>query len=59
MELTLGQGGETRAQLVVAAFVTELWQGVVLAVGVGLCLRLVPRTTALRKSEGRPALDRK
>src|SRR5580698_7958718 len=28
------------------AFVSGIWQGVVLAAGVALCLRLVPKTTA-------------
>ena len=40
------QGIEGVSRLVSNWFVSGLWQGVVLAVGVGICLRLVPRTTA-------------
>jgi beta-lactamase regulating signal transducer with metallopeptidase domain len=34
------------SRVVANSFVSGLWQGIVLALGVGLCLRLVPRTTA-------------
>jgi beta-lactamase regulating signal transducer with metallopeptidase domain len=40
------QGIEGISRLVSKWFVSGLWQGVVLAAGVGICLRLVPRTTA-------------
>jgi beta-lactamase regulating signal transducer with metallopeptidase domain len=40
------QGVEGVSRLVSNWFVSGLWQGVVLAAGVGICLRLVPRTTA-------------
>lgn len=40
------QGFEAISRLVANWFVTGLWQGVVLAAGVAICLRLVPRTTA-------------
>ncbi len=40
------QGVEEVSRLVSNWFVAGLWQGVVLAAGVGICLRLVPRTTA-------------
>jgi hypothetical protein len=43
---TLMQGVESVSRLVATSFVSGLWQGVVLAAGVGICLRLVPRTTA-------------
>ncbi len=46
MDLTLIPGAERMSQLVASSFVSGLWQGVVLAVGVAICLRLVPRTTA-------------
>ena len=39
-------GIEGVSRLVANSFVSGLWQGLVLAAGVGLCLRLVPRTTA-------------
>ncbi len=44
--LGLMQGVESVSRLVATSFVSGLWQGVVLAAGVGICLRLVPRTTA-------------
>jgi hypothetical protein len=44
--LGLMQGVESVSRLVAISFVSGLWQGVVLAAGVGICLRLVPRTTA-------------
>jgi hypothetical protein len=37
---------ESVSRLVANSFVSGLWQGIVLAAGVGLCLRLVPKTTA-------------
>ena len=50
MDLTTGlglmQGIESVSRLVATSFVSGLWQGIVLAAGVGICLRLVPRTTA-------------
>ena len=39
-------GVEGISRLVANSFVSGLWQGIVLAAGVALCLRLVPRTTA-------------
>lgn len=44
--LGLMQGVESVSRLVATSFVSGLWQGLVLAAGVGICLRLVPRTTA-------------
>jgi beta-lactamase regulating signal transducer with metallopeptidase domain len=48
MDLGMGlmQGAESVSRVVANSFVSGLWQGVVLAAGVGICLRLVPRTTA-------------
>jgi beta-lactamase regulating signal transducer with metallopeptidase domain len=50
MDLAMGmglmQGVESASRLVANSFVSGLWQGVLLAAGVGICLRLVPRTTA-------------
>jgi BlaR1 peptidase M56 len=50
MDLSMGmglmQGVESVSRLVANSFVSGLWQGVVLAAGVGICLRLVPRATA-------------
>jgi BlaR1 peptidase M56 len=46
MDLNLMQGVENVSRLVASSFVSGLWQGVVLAAGVGICLRLVPKTTA-------------
>jgi BlaR1 peptidase M56 len=50
MDLAMGmglmQGVESVSRLVANSFVSGLWQGVVLAAGVGVCLRLLPRTTA-------------
>ena len=34
------------SRVIATLFVSGLWQGVVLAAGVGICLRLVPKTTA-------------
>ncbi len=46
LDLNLMQGVESVSRLVASSFVSGIWQGVVLAAGVGMCLRLVPRTTA-------------
>jgi hypothetical protein len=46
VDLNLMQGVESVSRVVADSFVAGLWQGIVLAAGVGLCLRLVPRTTA-------------
>jgi hypothetical protein len=46
MDLNLIRGMESVSRVVANSFVSGLWQGIVLAAGVGLCLRLVPRTTA-------------
>ncbi len=46
MGMGLPHGIEGLSRLVANSFVSGLWQGVVLALGVGLCLRLVPRATA-------------
>jgi beta-lactamase regulating signal transducer with metallopeptidase domain len=50
IDLVMGMGFlhgvETVSRLVANSFVSGLWQGIVLAAGVALCLRLVPRTTA-------------
>src|SRR5277367_568123 len=46
LDLNLMQGVEGASRLVASSFVSGLWQGVVLAAGVGICLRLVPKTTA-------------
>ena len=40
------QGVESVSRLVANSFVSGIWEGIVLATGVGICLRLVPRTTA-------------
>ena len=39
------QSVESVSRLVANSFVSGIWEGVVLAAGVGICLRLVPRTT--------------
>jgi beta-lactamase regulating signal transducer with metallopeptidase domain len=46
MDLNLTPAVESVSRLVANSFVSGLWQGIVLAAGVGICLRLVPRTTA-------------
>jgi beta-lactamase regulating signal transducer with metallopeptidase domain len=46
MGMSLMQGVEGFSRLVANSFVSGLWQGIVLAAGVWVCLRLVPRTTA-------------
>ena len=40
------QGVENVSRLVANSFVSGIWQGIVLAAGVGICLRMLPRTTA-------------
>ena len=40
------QGVESVSRLVANSFVSGIWEGIVLAAGVGICLRLVPKTTA-------------
>jgi hypothetical protein len=42
----LMQGIEMGSRVVAGAFVSDIWQGVLLAVVVGLCLRAVPKATA-------------
>jgi beta-lactamase regulating signal transducer with metallopeptidase domain len=46
--MTLGfmQGIELASRLAASAFVSGIWQGIVLAAVVGLCLHAIPRTTA-------------
>src|ERR1700741_5153018 len=46
MGLNILQSIESFSQLAASAFVSSLWQGVVLAAAVALGLRLVPRMTA-------------
>jgi beta-lactamase regulating signal transducer with metallopeptidase domain len=46
VDLNLMHAVESVSRLVADSFVSGLWQGIVLAAGVALCLRLVPRTTA-------------
>jgi beta-lactamase regulating signal transducer with metallopeptidase domain len=46
LDLNLMQGVESASRLVACSVVSGLWQGVVLAAGTGICLRLVPRTSA-------------
>jgi BlaR1 peptidase M56 len=46
MGLSLLHGVEGLSRLAASSVVSGLWQGVVLALGVGICLRLVPKTTA-------------
>jgi hypothetical protein len=46
MDLSLLHGVEGLSRLAASSVVSGLWQGVVLALGVGICLRLVPKTTA-------------
>jgi beta-lactamase regulating signal transducer with metallopeptidase domain len=46
MDVGLPHGIEGVSRVVANSFVSGLWQGIVLAAGVGLCLRLLPRTTA-------------
>jgi hypothetical protein len=46
MDLNLMHAVESVSRLVANSFVSGLWQGIVLAAGVALCLRLLPRITA-------------
>src|SRR5580704_4328056 len=46
MTVGLVQGVEMGSRLAAAAFVSGIWQGVVLAAVIGLCLYAIPRTTA-------------
>jgi hypothetical protein len=46
MTLDLMQGIELASRLAAGAFVSGIWQGIVLAAVVGLCLRAIPKTTA-------------
>jgi hypothetical protein len=46
MGVGLAQGVEGVSRMIASSFVSGLWQGIVLAVAVALCLKLVPRTTA-------------
>jgi beta-lactamase regulating signal transducer with metallopeptidase domain len=46
MTLDVMQGVEICSRVAAGAFVSGIWQGVVLAVAVGLCLHAVPKTTA-------------
>jgi hypothetical protein len=46
IDLSLFRGMEDISRLAASSAVSGLWQGVVLAAGVGICLRLVPKTTA-------------
>ena len=46
MDLNLMRAVESVSRLVANSFVSGLWQGIVLAAGVALCLQLLPRTTA-------------
>ncbi len=46
MSTGFANSAENVSRVMAGWFVSGLWQGVVLAVGVGICLRLVPRTTA-------------
>jgi hypothetical protein len=46
LDLNLMHSVEGFSRLVASSFVSGLWQGVVLAAGVGICLRWMPRTTA-------------
>jgi bla regulator protein blaR1 len=45
-DIGLMQGVETVSRIVANSFVAGIWEGIVLAAGVGVCLRLVPKTTA-------------
>jgi hypothetical protein len=46
LDLNLMHAVESMSRVVANSFVSGLWQGIVLATGVALCLRLLPRTTA-------------
>jgi BlaR1 peptidase M56 len=45
-DIHLMQGVESASRVVANSFVSGIWEGIVLAAGVGICLRLVPKTTA-------------
>src|SRR5277367_910965 len=45
-DVGLMQGVESLSRVVANSFVAGIWEGIVLAAGVGICLRLVPKTTA-------------
>jgi beta-lactamase regulating signal transducer with metallopeptidase domain len=46
MTLNLMQAIESASGVAAGAFVSGIWQGIVLAAGVWLCLRMLPKTTA-------------
>jgi beta-lactamase regulating signal transducer with metallopeptidase domain len=46
MDFSLLHGVEGFSRLAAASVVSGLWQGIVMALAVGICLRLVPKTTA-------------
>jgi hypothetical protein len=46
MDLNLFHGLQGLSRVAAAAVVSGLWQGVALALGMAICLRLVPKTTA-------------
>jgi BlaR1 peptidase M56 len=46
LALNLAHSIEGVSRLIATLFVSGLWQGVVLAAGVAICLRVVPKTTA-------------
>jgi beta-lactamase regulating signal transducer with metallopeptidase domain len=50
MELTSMHWIAGLPQMAASALISSVWQGMVLAAGVGLCLRLLPRTTAAVRS---------
>jgi hypothetical protein len=45
-DINLMQGVESASRVVANSFVSGIWEGVVLTAGVGVCLRLLPKTTA-------------
>jgi beta-lactamase regulating signal transducer with metallopeptidase domain len=45
-DINLMQGVESASRVVANSFVSGIWEGIVLAAGVGICLRLLPKTTA-------------
>jgi BlaR1 peptidase M56 len=46
IDLNLLHGVEALSRVAAGSVVSGLWQGLVLAAGVGICLRLMPKTTA-------------
>jgi hypothetical protein len=46
LDINLMQGVESASCVVANSFVSGIWEGIVLAAGVGICLRLLPKTTA-------------